>query len=79
LSLHYWLAFCTPALSLYDGDAGVRRSRVNDEFSPDPKEKIGVIPRATKFYDPLADAARFMFAVSEAAGAVLQKPKGERL
>jgi hypothetical protein len=47
------LTFCTPALSLYDGDAGVRRSRVNDEFSPDPKEKIGVIPRETKFYDAL--------------------------
>jgi hypothetical protein len=23
-----------PALSLYDGDVSVRRSRVNDEFSP---------------------------------------------
>jgi hypothetical protein len=39
-----------PALSLQTAPSSGRRSRVNDEFSP----ALTRIPRATKFYDPLA-------------------------
>ncbi len=40
----------------YHGDVSVRRARVNDEFSPARQARI---PRATKFYDPHAQGARW--------------------
>jgi hypothetical protein len=52
----------------------VRRSRVNDEFSP----ALAGIPRASKFYDPLADAARLgTRRKRDRSWRSCQKPKGE--
>jgi len=66
--------FATPLLSsLCDGDLSVRRSRVNDEFSPAAGRRG--IPRAKKFYDPLAGAARLWRAVSEIAWCGLENTK----
>jgi hypothetical protein len=63
-----------PALA-FSGDLSVRRSHVNDEFSP----ALAGIPRAAKFYDPLADAARLGSAVSESAVGVLAITKRRKL
>ena len=60
-----------PCSLAFDGDVSGRRLRVNDEFSPAARKKWG-IPRETKFYDPLAHAARLCCRLSEAAWAVLR-------
>jgi hypothetical protein len=55
----------------------VRRSRVNDEFSPAAVRRG--IPRAAKFYDPLADTARLDVRRKRGRLAVLLKPIRRKL